>query len=284
LAAGGVDFRHGDIRNPEDLADTGSLDLLVQCSAEPVQAGLYQGERYLINTNLIGTIDCLDRARRHYAAVVFLSTSRIYPIVALRELPLVPAETRFVISASNTGLGWSARGITESFLLIGSRSLYGARPPRRVVDDDSYGAERQLRDVASEFKMIIGNVRDPGCVANAVAGGGTFHHFANLNGTENFSRRLDRVPEVGARVSSRSEVYQTPPKEPPDKPVQLFKPDLMNPRLLLRWPQAVGRILSRHIAARHVAGPARINNFPTPIPGAQALKRDLADRENLSSG
>jgi CDP-paratose 2-epimerase len=42
LLAGGVEFRHGDIRNPEDLADTDSLDLLVECSAEPsVQAGLY---------------------------------------------------------------------------------------------------------------------------------------------------------------------------------------------------------------------------------------------------
>jgi CDP-paratose 2-epimerase len=41
LAVGGVEFRHGDIRNPEDLADTGSLDLLIECSAEPsVQAGL----------------------------------------------------------------------------------------------------------------------------------------------------------------------------------------------------------------------------------------------------
>jgi CDP-paratose 2-epimerase len=58
LAAGGVEFRDGDIRNAEDLTDTGSLDLLVECSAEPsVQAGLSGGERYLINTNLIGTIN-----------------------------------------------------------------------------------------------------------------------------------------------------------------------------------------------------------------------------------
>jgi CDP-paratose 2-epimerase len=127
LAAGGVEFRHGDIRNPEDLADTGNLDLLVECSAEPsVQAGMYGGERYLINTNLIGTVNCLDHARRHDAMVVFLSTSRIYPIAPLRELPLVPTATRFVIPASIIGPGWSARGITETFPLIGSRSLYGA--------------------------------------------------------------------------------------------------------------------------------------------------------------
>src|SRR6516225_2602248 len=110
LSAGGVEFRHGDIRNPEDLAETGGVELLVECSAEPsVQAGLHGGERYLINTNLVGTINCLDHARRHDAAVIFLSTSRIYPIVPLRELPLVPTETRFVIPPSKSGPGWSAR-------------------------------------------------------------------------------------------------------------------------------------------------------------------------------
>jgi CDP-paratose 2-epimerase len=127
LASGGVEFRHGDIRNREDLADAGSLDLLIECSAEPsVQAGLAGGDRYLINTNLIGTINCLDHARRCGAAVVFLSTSRVYPIAALRDLPLFVSETRFVIPEANVGPGWSARGITENFPLTGSRSLYGA--------------------------------------------------------------------------------------------------------------------------------------------------------------
>ncbi len=127
LATGGVEFRHGDIRNREDLSDAGNLDLLIECSAEPsVQAGLAGDDRYLINTNLIGTINCLDHARRHGAAVVFLSTSRVYPIAALRALPLVAAETRFVIPKANTGPGWSTRGIAENFPLTGSRSLYGA--------------------------------------------------------------------------------------------------------------------------------------------------------------
>jgi CDP-paratose 2-epimerase len=103
------------------------LDLLIECSAEPsVQAGLPGGDRYLINTNLVGTINCLDHARRHGAAVVFLSTSRVYPIALLRDLPLAATETRFVIPEAINGPGWSARGIAENFPLTGSRSLYGA--------------------------------------------------------------------------------------------------------------------------------------------------------------
>jgi CDP-paratose 2-epimerase len=157
LAAGGVEFRHGDIRNPEDLADTGSFDLLVECSAEPsVQAGLYRGERYLINTNLIGTINCLDLARRHDAAVVFLSTSRVYPIASLRELPLVGTETRFVIPASKTGPGWSARGISESFPLIGSRSLYGATKLCAELIIAEYVALYGLRAVINRCGVLTG--------------------------------------------------------------------------------------------------------------------------------
>lgn len=157
LAAGGVQFQHGDIRNPEDLTDIGGFDLLVECSAEPsVQAGLYGGERYLINTNLLGTINCLDHARRHDAAVVFLSTSRVYPIAPLRELPLVPTRTRYMIPASHIGPGWSARGITEGFPLVGSRSLYGATKLCSELIIGEYVALYGLRAVINRCGVLTG--------------------------------------------------------------------------------------------------------------------------------
>src|SRR5215469_7762419 len=61
LRAGGVDFVHGDIRNPEDFEDLPEPDLLIECSAEPsVHAGYETGARYLVNTNLVGTFNCLE--------------------------------------------------------------------------------------------------------------------------------------------------------------------------------------------------------------------------------
>ena len=157
LASGGVEFRHGDIRNREDLSDAGNLDLLVECSAEPsVQAGLAEGDRYLINTNLVGTINCLDHARTHGAAVVFLSTSRVYPIAPLRELPLVATETRFVIPNGSTGPGWSARGIAENFPLTGSRSLYGASKLCSELLIAEYVALYGLRAVINRCGVVAG--------------------------------------------------------------------------------------------------------------------------------
>src|SRR5271166_5938463 len=90
LTEGGVEFIHGDIRSPEDLEATGRPDLIIECSAEPsVSAGYDGNARYVVNTNLVGAFNCLEFARRHQSATIFLSTSRVYSIAALRALPLV---------------------------------------------------------------------------------------------------------------------------------------------------------------------------------------------------
>ena len=52
LREGGVNFVHGDIRNREDLLAIDSIDLILECSAEPsVLSGYIGSPDYLINTN-----------------------------------------------------------------------------------------------------------------------------------------------------------------------------------------------------------------------------------------
>ena len=76
-----IEFIHGDVRNPEDFEEINGFDLLIECSAEPsVLAGINSSPKYLFNTNLIGTINCLEEVRKNKAKIIFLSTSRIYPI------------------------------------------------------------------------------------------------------------------------------------------------------------------------------------------------------------
>src|SRR5271165_2330241 len=221
LASGGVEFRHGDIRNREDLADAGSLDLLIECSAEPsVQAGLAGGDRYLINTNLVGTINCLDHARRHEAAVVFLSTSRVYPIAALRELPLVATETRFVLPEANTGPGWSAHGIAENFPLTGSRSLYGATKLCSELIIAEYvalygfgGAGLQVRD-ALHVDDLYRLIRDQ--VAKMSAHSGKTY---NVGGGAECSVSLAELTETCVeRAGRRLAITSQPETNPVDVP------------------------------------------------------------------
>ncbi len=127
LQASGVRFLHGDIRCPEDLETLPDFDLLIDCAAEPsVQAGAAGSPRYVLNTNLAGTINCLEAARLRDAAFVFLSTSRVYPIVALNELPFHEEAERFCWDAKPDLPGFSPAGIAEQFPLEGPRSFYGA--------------------------------------------------------------------------------------------------------------------------------------------------------------
>lgn len=121
-----IDFVHGDIRNQEDLIFD-EINLLIECSAEPsVLAGIDSSPEYLINTNLLGTINCLELARKHQANVLFLSTSRIYPMKYINSLQFTETATRFEMTDNQTVVGASSKGIAESFPLDAPRSLYGA--------------------------------------------------------------------------------------------------------------------------------------------------------------
>jgi CDP-paratose 2-epimerase len=128
LRAAGVPFFHADVRCPEDLESLPEFDLLIDCSAEPsVHSGMGGAARYLLNTNLLGTINCLEAARARNAAFLFLSTSRVYPMEQLNALPHRESATRFAWTASEKSVpGFSERGIAEDFPLEGARSLYGA--------------------------------------------------------------------------------------------------------------------------------------------------------------
>ncbi|HET7060322.1 MAG TPA: NAD-dependent epimerase/dehydratase family protein [Candidatus Saccharimonadales bacterium] len=125
LKAAGIEFIHGDIRNREDLVFE-KVDLLLECSAEPsVLAGIGSSPDYLMNTNLVGTLNCLEVARHHMADSLFLSTSRVYPISYINELKFKEAATRFDILDNQTTVGVSSKGIAENFPLDRARSLYG---------------------------------------------------------------------------------------------------------------------------------------------------------------
>jgi CDP-paratose 2-epimerase len=157
LRRAGVAFVHGDVRNPGDIASAGSFDLLVECSAEPsVHAGYDGSPSYVIDTNLTGTIHCLEAARTHRADVIFLSTSRVYPIQRLRALPLERQGDRLDVPDTASGRGWSRRGITTDFALSGHRSMYGATKLAAELICEEYRAMYGLRTVINRCGVIAG--------------------------------------------------------------------------------------------------------------------------------
>lgn len=157
LRQGGVTFIHGDIRNPEDLGEVGPFDLLIECSAEPsVHVGYAGSPAYVINTNLMGTVNCLEAARAQGADVVFLSSSRVYPIAELRALPLEHRDDRVAIMAGKAGPGWSEDGVATDFPMRGSRSLYGATKLASEMILEEYVAMYGLRAVVNRCGVLTG--------------------------------------------------------------------------------------------------------------------------------
>jgi CDP-paratose 2-epimerase len=152
-----VSFVHGDIRNPEDFEPVGPVDLVIDCAAEPsVQAGLDGQARYLVATNLVGTFNSLEFARRHDSGFILLSTSRVYSIESLRALPLEAAADRLALAPGSTGPGWSERGIQTGFPTAGARSLYGTTKLASELLVEEYGALYSMPRVVNRCGVITG--------------------------------------------------------------------------------------------------------------------------------
>ena len=157
LRAAGVRFVHGDIRNPEDLDAAGVFDVVIECSAEPaVLAGYGADSRYLINTNLVGALNCIAHAATHRSALVFLSTSRVYPIDPLNALAWTEAPTRYELAPAPGTRGASAAGIDVDFPLDGHRSLYGTTKLCAELVIAEYVAAKGLRAVINRCGVIAG--------------------------------------------------------------------------------------------------------------------------------
>ncbi len=156
LHGAGVEFFHGDIRNKEDLPNF-EIDLILECSAEPsVLAGYDGSPDYLLNTNLVGTLNCLELARQQGASFVFLSTSRVYPIHALSDLRYEEDASRFALVDEQPYPGASAHGIAEDFPLEGARSLYGATKLASEMFVEEYRAAYGIKTVVNRCGVITG--------------------------------------------------------------------------------------------------------------------------------
>lgn len=157
LKDAGVSFVHGDIRNKEDLQQVGNFDLLIECSAEPsVLAGYDESPEYLINTNLMGTINCLERCRLTKADVIFLSTSRVYPMDLINNLKYDEDKTRFELASRQEIAGVSEYGFSEELSLNGIRSLYGGTKLCSEIMLQEYTAAYGIRGIINRCGVLTG--------------------------------------------------------------------------------------------------------------------------------
>jgi len=156
LKAAGIDFVHGDVRQPSDL-EALSCDLLIECSAEPsAQAGYSDTPDYVIQTNLLGCYHCLNLARRTKADFIFLSTSRVYPTGILNNLAYRETPSRFEWLDEQVVPGASRHGVSEELSTKGARSVYGMTKLAAELMIEEFADAYSLRYVIDRCGLIAG--------------------------------------------------------------------------------------------------------------------------------
>lgn len=156
LREAGVEFVHGDVREPADLGAAGSFEAMVECSAEPSVLTGFADTSYSVQTNLLGAYNCLELARQRQAFLVFFSTSRVYPVAPQLSLRLEEAETRFEIAAEQPVPGAGPAGISEDFPTSGARTLYGATKLSAELLIEEYADAFGLRAAINRCGVIAG--------------------------------------------------------------------------------------------------------------------------------
>jgi CDP-paratose 2-epimerase len=155
LLGKGVLFHWGDVRAPLTFP-RGPFDFLIECSAEPsVLAGFEGSPDYLFQTNLTGAYHCLEKVRQWNSRVVFLSTSRVYPIRLLERHPWHEEETRFVWEDTGTP-GITSRGVSENVDMNGARSLYGFTKYAAELLIEEYRSSWGLKAIVNRCGVIAG--------------------------------------------------------------------------------------------------------------------------------
>lgn len=153
----GILFVHGDIRNNEDVLAIGQFDVLVEASAEPsVTAGLDSDPTYVINNNLFGSIHCFNACIKNNAKLIFLSTSRVYPINIIENANFIEQKTRFVFHDNQKQIGISSTGISEQLTLEGARSFYGTTKLASELFIQEYASFYGLKSAITRFGVIAG--------------------------------------------------------------------------------------------------------------------------------
>lgn len=161
--------------------------------------------------------------------------------------------------------------VTGGTGFIGSalvRALLEAGARVRTLDDES--RRRSARpDLMPGVDRVVGDVRNPSHVADAIRGVDQVVHLAYVNGTEFFYSKPELVLEVAVKgmmnvldgciahgvrdlvLASSSEVYQTPPVVPTDETVALSVPDPLNPRFSYGGGKIISELLALNFGRKH---------------------------------
>jgi CDP-paratose 2-epimerase len=163
----GVSFFHGDVRNPEDLANLPhGIELICDTSAQPSVVTGYANPLFDIANNGLGAILILEYARPRRLPLIFWSTNRVYGADRLNALPRRETSTRFEydveawnrLAPEQRPAGFHpVHGVSEEFSIDGGqRSIYGLSKLIADAACQEYAQAYDLPVVVNRFGVISG--------------------------------------------------------------------------------------------------------------------------------
>jgi CDP-paratose 2-epimerase len=163
----GISFLHGDVRNPEDLANLpADIELICDTSAQPSVVTGYANPLFDIMNNGFGVLNILEYVRARRLPLIFWSSNRVYGADRLNALPRRETTTRFEYDAdvwTRTPVDRRPRGfdpihgVSEEFSIDGGqRSIYGLSKLIADAACQEYAQAYDLPILVNRFGVISG--------------------------------------------------------------------------------------------------------------------------------
>jgi len=163
----GIEFCHGDVRNPEDLPNLPSgIELICDTSAQPSVVTGYANPLFDVTNNGLGAIHILEYARTRRLPLIFWSSNRVYGADRLNALPRRETATRFEydtdawnhLPVEQRPAGFHpGHGVSEEFSIDGGqRSIYGLSKLIADTACQEYAHAYDLPIIVNRFGVISG--------------------------------------------------------------------------------------------------------------------------------
>ena len=139
-----------DISNFKKLEKLPKFDLIIDCCAEAAVEVSKKDLDRVFYTNLIGTYNILKKAKLDKSKLIFLSTSRVYPISSLNSLikrKKIDKEIKYF------------KKIDERFNLNGARSIYGFTKLASEMLIEEFSYQFSLKYIINRCGVISGPLK-----------------------------------------------------------------------------------------------------------------------------
>ncbi len=136
-----------DISNFKYFINLPKVDLIIDCCAEAAVEASKNNSDKVINTNLIGTFNLLKKAVKDKSRIIFLSSSRVYPIEMLNNLVKNKILKKKI---------FIKKKINESSNIFGPKSIYGFSKLASEMLIEEYSYQYKLKYIINRCGVISG--------------------------------------------------------------------------------------------------------------------------------